>query len=193
MNNQLFALHHLHLVTPLLCLRIRLEVWRRVRPLRRIPRRVRPSRRSSWLPVTSTGPKVGASRWSGTVRCVISCRCRRSIHHGRAWDRSNNWGSQTLTHAYRLLVFLSNWIQVVFHCHSLPFRRSLLMALLMEIWMKAPCRTRNMTCWSLPRSTSDRRPAGKGEGKHRMSLPCSNSRTGKRCVSYLLFLVISRE
>lgn len=39
------------------------------------------------------------------------------------------------------------------------------MALLMEMWTRGFCRTVNMTCWSLPRSTSDRTPKGKGETK----------------------------
>lgn len=39
------------------------------------------------------------------------------------------------------------------------------MGLLTEIWMRGCCRTVNMTCWSLPRSISDRGPKGKGETK----------------------------
>lgn len=90
---------------PCVCLCVRLEVWCRVQPLRCVPGRVRPSNRCSWLSVAATGPQVRASRRSRTVRCVISRRCRRGVHHGCTRDRSNNWGTQA--HALSYSVYYS--------------------------------------------------------------------------------------
>ena len=87
-------------VTAFCNLSLRLEVWRRVRPLRCISGRVRPSRGCSWLPVTPTGPEGRAPRRSGTVRCVVSCCRCRGIHHGCTWDRSDDRGTHTHAHSH---------------------------------------------------------------------------------------------
>lgn len=80
------------------CVHVRLEVWFCVQPLRCVPSRVRPSDRASWLPVPATGPHGRTTGRTGTVCCVISHRCRRGVHRGCTWDRSNDWGTQTRPH-----------------------------------------------------------------------------------------------
>lgn len=60
-------------------------------------------------------------------------------------------------------------VSAPFDRHNVLFDQSLIfrgfpwMALLMEMWMRGCCRTASTTCWSSPRSTSDRELKGKGE------------------------------
>ena len=78
-----------------------------------------------------------------------------------------------------VVCFFSLWVS---GCFSLSvfgwfFRRFLLTALLKEIWMRERCRTVNMTCWSSPRSTSDRETTWRGETRREICTHRGNHRT----------------